>query len=256
VNDLGLTVLNPGGSVAATSNDVNLPGLTGKRERITLAQPGAGTWTARAFNTVGVGTTQSYSGALEVTRVQYQALMDIGNLSASARSDIQQSMRTFVMSPLGAKFFPTVAVSRASLAASLVESGAVPQYLAATARYHDVTDLYNRNFVESAQLRQGGALFPEAAGANCFQPNGAVDRLTAAIVLVRAAGLESEAQSNLGLPPVTDLLSIPSQWRPYVAVALNHGVLATSNNQFKPSVSLTRADLAHALVVLQQIAAS
>ena len=256
LNDLGLTVLKPGGSVAATSNALNVPGLTGKRERITLAQPAAGSWTARAFNTVGVGTTQNYSGALEVTRVQYSTLADIANLGASARSDVLQTMRTFAMSPIGNGFFPNLAVTRSSLAASMVKSGAVPQYLAATPRYNDVKDLLNRSFVESAQLRAGGALFPETAGTNCFKPNSAVDRVTAAVVLVRAAGLESEAQSNLGLPAVSDLLSIPAQWRPYVAVALNHGLLSKIGTQFKPNSSLTRVDLAHGLVVMQQISAS
>lgn len=122
--------------------------------------------------------------------------------------------------------------------------------------YHDVTDLYTRDFVESVQLQPNGPMFPETSGSTTFQPNAAVDRVTAAIVLVRAAGLQSEATRG-GTPlTVSDLSSIPSQWRQYVAVALKHGSLSTCNNQFNPSGNLIRIDLAHALVVLQQIAGS
>jgi len=46
-------------------------------------------------------------------------------------------------------------------------------------------------FVESAQASPNGALFPAAT--DTFQPDVIVDRLTAVVALVRAAGLRQAA---------------------------------------------------------------
>ncbi|HZS46310.1 MAG TPA: S8 family serine peptidase [Blastocatellia bacterium] len=254
LNDLGLNVIDPNGKLQATSNAINLPGLTGKEESVTLSMPAAGNWTAQAFNSLGsLGTTQAYSGSLQVSRVQYPVIRDLLTVSNSAQNDILQVLRTFEMAPVGSKFFPGFSATRSGLAMALVSSGSVSQYLAASPHYQDVTDVVTRNAVESVQLRPSGPMFPESTGCTTFRPNAAVDRLTAAIVLVRAAGLQSEAQNWIGLLTVGDTLSIPSQWRGYVAVALKHGLMTPNNNLFAPNGNLTRADLAHALVVLQQL---
>src|SRR6185369_12241032 len=44
VNDLSLSVYDPSGTLRAQSNTLNLPGLTGKTERVVLNMPTAGTW--------------------------------------------------------------------------------------------------------------------------------------------------------------------------------------------------------------------
>ena len=107
---------------------------------------------------------------------------------------------------------------------------------------------YSRRIVESAQAAPGGALFSDLQGTS-FQPNALADRLTAAIVLVRAAGLRSEAEAQANAPlSLTDAASIPAQWRGYVAVALARGLLKLSNNAFRPQATLTRLELANALV--------
>ncbi len=249
-NDLGLAVLDSAGTQRASSNQLNLPGLTGKRERITLNAPTAGAWQAKVNNTLGLAlTAQSFHGALEVTRVEYAPLDDLASLSANERGAVAQTLRSFVMTPLGNSFRPGFGVTRAALAAAVVQGARVPQYLAAQPQFADVRDLSTRNFVESAQAN--GALFPEVQG-NSFRPNALVDRLTAAIVLVRAAGWGAEAEAQLiSSLPITDAASIPAQWRGYVAVALSRGLLATSNSAFRPQATLTRLELAQALVTLQ-----
>ncbi len=249
-NDLSLAVLDPAGTQRAAANNLNLPGLTGKRERITLNAPAAGSWQAKVNNTLGLAVTeQRFQGALEITRVEYALLDDVDALSASDRGAVSQALRSFVMTPLGNSFRPGFGVTRAALAAAMVQGACVPQYLAAQPQFADVRDLTTRNFVESAQTNRG--LFPDVSG-NTFRPNALVDRLTAAIVLVRAAGLQGEAEAQtISSLPITDTTSIPAQWRGYVAVALSRGLLATSNNAFRPQATLTRLELAQALVGLQ-----
>jgi serine protease AprX len=252
-NDLALTVFDPTGVQRATANNLNLPGLTGRRERITLSLPVAGSWRAKVKNTLPLSlTSQAFNGALEVTRVEYAPLNDIATLAANERAAVYQAMRSFVMTPLGRSFRPSFGVTRAALAAAVVQGAHVPQYVAAQPQFTDVRDLTTRNFVESAQAVPDGALFSDAQG-NSFRPQAFADRLTAAIVLVRAAGWRAEAETYNGSLSLTDAASIPAQWRGYVAVALTRGLLTTDNHTFRPQAALTRLELAHALVTLQKL---
>src|SRR5205085_7271213 len=51
VNDLGLAMYDASGTKQADVNLLNLPGLTGKRERAVVNMPLAGTWRVRVTNT-------------------------------------------------------------------------------------------------------------------------------------------------------------------------------------------------------------
>jgi serine protease AprX len=255
LNDLALTLYDARGTQRASANTLNLPGLTGKRERIALQAPSSGTWRARTRNAALLSfTSQPFNGVLEVTRAQFAPVNDLHNLSAANRGEIYQALRTRVMSTYGNNFRPTFKVTRAALAEALVYGGCVPQYLAQQPRYADVRDLVSRNFIESAQFSPSASLFPDATG-SYFRPNDSVDRLTAAVVLVRAAGLKAEAESyNGGLLSLLDLVSIPSNLRGYVQVAISRGLLTADGNTFRPVNALTRAELAHALVAIQRLA--
>jgi serine protease AprX len=255
VNDLGLALYDPQNVKRAESNTVNLPGLTGKRERTVVSMPAAGTWHARVTNTLGVaGTPQQFSGILEITRAQYTPMLDLSTLSATARADVLSNMRSLVMSPFGRRFRPRFNVTRTDLAAALVVGAHVPQYLPAQPSYTDVRDLTRMIFVESAQAAPGGALFTGVVRGGRFRPDDAVTRLEAAVAMVRAAGLQKEAQTKAGAAlPVTDAALIPAGLRGYVLVALERGMLAKIGTEFQPQGTLTRADLAHAMVVIQGI---
>ncbi len=252
--DLGLKLIDPAGRVYSV-NTLNLPGLTGKRERLVINMPMAGVWRVRVNNTALLSlTTQPFTGAVEVTRVEMASLQDTGGLSAIERADIHQALRTRVMTASSNRFRPQFAVTRAALAEAMVLGARVPQYLAAGPRYADVSDLTTRNFVESAQLPANGALFGED-GSGLFRPRAMVDRLTASVVLVRAAGLaaQAEAQSGTSLP-VSDGASIPAELRGYVAVALAKGLMTAEGASFRPQAALTRVELARAMVALQRLA--
>jgi serine protease AprX len=255
-NDMTLSIFDPHGVKQDGGNTVNQPGLTGKRERVTVRTPAAGTWSAHVTNSLGslalLNPTQQIYGALEVTRIEYAPLSDVSGLSAPSRAEIYQSLQMFTMFPFGGRYHPNFGVSRAQLAAALVMSGRVPQYMPSQSHYLDVTDTTTMNFVESAQAAAGGRLFTDAAPGGFFHPDEQVDRATAAVTLVRAAGLQNEVFTNDGsaLTKLTDASAIPETKRAYVAVALSHNLLTVENFTFRPQSVLTRAELAHALTTL------
>jgi hypothetical protein len=254
LNDLALSIYNIGGVKQGESNTVNQTGLTGRRERIALKLPAAGVYQARVVNTLGIlGTLQSIVGTVEATRVEYAPVSDLSGLNNSSQADIYSALRTFVMSSYGRRFRPGFAVSRTDLAAALVLAGRAPQYMSAQQGYADVRDGTTRSFVESVQNAPGGAFFMDATAGGNFRPFDRVDRVTAAVVLVRAAGLTSEVSTAA---PVTalDASTIPSNMRGYVSVALAHGLLTQNGSLFNPQGALTRVDLAHALGVMNSLA--
>ncbi|MCA1632394.1 MAG: S8 family serine peptidase [Acidobacteria bacterium] len=256
LNDLGMALYDSAGARQADVNVLNLPGLAGHRERALITRPAAGAWRMTVKNTLGLaGTPQEFTGVLETAHAEYAALNDVSTLSAQQREDVYQSLRTFTLEPAGRNFRPSFSASRLDLAAALVIGGRVPQYVPASPTYHDVRDQATMLFVESAQRSPRGALFPGVAAGDSFSPNASVDRLTAAIALVRAAGLQAEADARAGdvLLGVSDASKIPTGMRGYVYVAVARGLLTTDQTGFRPQGSLTRLELAHAMAVLQSL---
>jgi serine protease AprX len=251
-SDLGLTLSDPGGVRRASANQLNLPGLTGKRERAVVNSPAPGRWRVGVTNTLGLaGTPQAFSGVLEVTRAQYAPLPDVDALNVAAREEVYQNLRSYVMWPSGDSFRPEFGVTRVDLATTLVLGARVPQYAPGRPTYADVLDRSTMLFIESVQAAPGGALFADATPGTRFRPDDMVDRLTAAVALVRAQGLRSEAEAKAGtLLTVADAGAIPSALSGYVAVALERGLLNAEGGAFRPQSTLTRLELAHALSVI------
>jgi serine protease AprX len=271
-NNLGLTLLDAQGVSQAAANAANAPGLTGRRQRALINSPNGGAWTARvgnvpastsasqaqllALSMTGAGAgSQTYTGVLEFTRAHYSPLSDIGSLDSASASEIYQNFRGLVMSPIGQRFRPTFGVTRADFAATLVTGGRVPQYLPAQSNYADVRDRATMLFVESAQASPNGALFPSIIAGGNFQPDVTVDRLTAAVALVRAAGLRQQAETGTYTLTYTDAATIPMSLRGYVAVAVQNGLIKTTGTTFNPQGSFTRMDLSHAMVRLVSLSA-
>lgn len=250
LNDLALYVYDPSGNLAVQSNTLNLPGIGGKSERVSLNLPSAGIWRVKVTNALPLGTAQGFSGVLSVGRAYYRSMTDIQNLNVSTRGDILQNIRSFAMSPIGAKFRPTFTVTRADLAKALVLGGRVPQYLPALPTYSDVRDNLTMSFVESAQANPDGALFVDVAAGGRFRPNDNVTRLAAAVALVRAAGLRSEAEATFAPLSFLDASTIPADLRGYVSVAVSKGLLS-SGVLFQPQNSVSRSELAHAVAVIE-----
>ena len=249
-NDLGLSLRDPQGrELNSAADELNLPGLTGKREREVVTWPQSGAWRVKVYNQTSPNiTAQPFRGVLQTMQVAYSPLSDVNSLDAATRADIYQSLRYFVMPAYGPRFGPAWPVSRADLASALVLAGRVPQYVGASPWFPDVTNSTTRNFVESAQAGSNGALFYDAARGSNFRPEASVTRLTAAVALVRAAGWESEV-NNTSLT-TGDLTLVSLGWRGHAAVALAHGLLSPQGLNFNPNNALTRAELAHAMTQL------
>jgi serine protease AprX len=259
-NDLGMAMYDASGTKQADKNDLNLPGLTGNRERAVIAAPPAGVWSVRVKNTLGglAATSQAFAGVLEVARAEYAPLKDLDALSAPQRAAVYQNIRSFVMSPTGNKFRPAQGVTRGELAESLVLGARVPQYVPAVSNYRDVRSPALMLFVESVQHAPQGAIFTDVERGGNFSPNDSVGRLTAAVALVRAAGLQAEAESaqnNMPLTTLFDASLIPGTLRGYVRVAISRGLLSPNNAYFRPQQPLTRLELAQAMVALQKLQA-
>lgn len=252
-NDLALKLVDVNNNTLGSSNYLNAPGIGGKREQITMNSPQAGTLQAIVNHTGGIGTTQEFFGAVQMTRVRFAQINDVQTLSPDKLFAVREMLRSFVMLPDGNRFRPAATVSRAELAATLLRGGRVPQYLAATPLYSDVNDFTTRNVVESAQKSPNGKLFFDASNTR-FRPDESTSRLVAAVALVKAANLQSLAQST-GLPlTIADYSQIPTEWRGYVAVAMQKGFLSLDGNKFSPNSSIKRVELAQAMFRFSNLA--
>jgi serine protease AprX len=250
-SDLALTVADASGTKLTGPSTPNQPGLTGKREGYSLRGAGGGTLRLQLSQALGAG--QPALGVVEVTRAEYAPLSDVGALSPGARADILRALRTYMMLPYGKHFRPGFGVTRSDLAAALVRAGRVPQYLPGRPTFTDVSDATTMLFVESAQSAPGGALFTDAQPGGKFRPDDYATRLAAAVALVRAAGLQAEANAASSLPlSVKDASEIPASLRGYVAVALDKGLLTAEDGYFHAQSAITRAQLAHAMLLTWQ----
>ena len=249
-NDFGLRVYDQSNSLLGESNYLNLPGLTGRREKVVLRNPVSQTLRAAISHSGYAGTSQQVFGAVEVTQVEYPTMLDQATLSPDQAVQVEKSLLANLMLPEGQKFRPNDAVRRLELAEALVRAGLVPQYMAAAPMFTDVRDDYSRNLVESTQAFPSGSLFYDATPGRNFYPYNGATKLAAAIAFVKAAGLSSQAATACLPLTVSDALSIPFAWRGYVAVALQRGFLSLDGNAFNPSRSITRLELATSLNTL------
>jgi len=241
-NDFGLRVYDGNGNLAAESNYLNLPGLTGRFEQVTFRDPASQMMRAAIAHTGGVGTQQNVYGLLQVTQANYPAIVDLGVVSTETATQVQKSMLANIIPSYGKVFLPGAPMSRFDLALACVRAGLVPQYLAGATMFTDVRDLSTRNAVESVQSNPTGKLFYDAAPGGTFYPNNSVTRLTTAVALVKAAGLENELSASALDPVILDAASIPYSYRSYVAVALNHRFLTLRAGKFDPYGAFTRLD--------------
>jgi serine protease AprX len=247
-NDLGLAVYSQGGVLRGDSNKLNLPGLTGKSEKVTINNPLSEIWQVSVRNSLGIGTTQSFLASISATTVQYEDFKDIQNLSATDQMAVFESLSCYLMLPEGKKFRPEWTVLRSEFAESLVRGGRVPQFVAANPMFTDVKDLTRRGAVESVQANPSGKLIFDAASGGEFRPNDAATKLVAAVAFVKAAELEGLVSSSVLPVNVVDASEIPVQMRGYVAVALQRGFLTLDGNRFNANRSLTRLELTKAMV--------
>ncbi|MEK7854529.1 MAG: hypothetical protein AAB288_00440, partial [Acidobacteriota bacterium] len=249
-NDFGLKVYSESNSLIGESNNLNLPGLSGRREEVFVRNPSSQNITAVINHTAGIGFAQNVFGAIEMTRVEYPELQDLSSLSAELAVEARRSLLNNLMLTKGKKYKPDSSVSRYDLAASFVRAGLVPQYLASSRLFHDSKDFETRSAVESVQSNPDGKLFFDVSPGGNFCPNSNASRLVAAVAFVKAAKLDGIASTSTLPAHVADQSSIPTHLRGYVAVALQRGLLTLDGNSVNPYRSITRMELAKALNTL------
>ena len=246
-NDLGLKTYSSANSLLGQSNNLNLPGITGLREKVVLRSPAQQTVRADVRHTTTAGTQQRIFGSVEITQVQYPALADLSSLPPDLATQAQMSLITNLLLPEGQKFRPYGTVTRGEFAEAFVRGGRVPQYVGSTPMFQDVHDRYTRSSVESVQANPDGRLIFDAANAGRFYPYSPTSKLVAAVAYVKAAKLDHLA-ANAALPlTVADASTIPSAWSGYVAVALDRGFISLDGNSVNPNRSITRIEFAIAM---------
>jgi serine protease AprX len=253
VNLLTSAVTGPGYTAALAS-----PGLLGfaalKETGVTLTDPAPGTWTINIANnmTDPMAAAQQVVIAVEVFRARY-SITGLNQLSSSDRAAATRALRTGLMSPLSGDFAARSYATRLDLSRALMLGGGarVPQYLPDSPSFPDAPRDFNAIFVESVTHSPFGDLMGTTG--STFNPQARSDRVSVAMAIVKALGLDQEAQAaTVTNPGLADWNLIPAQTRGYVSVALSHNLMRAASGYFRPMDSITRLELATAAVALQQ----
>jgi serine protease AprX len=250
VNLLTSTVSGPASTVALPS-----PGVLGlaalKTTGVTLTDPAPGTWTVNISNDP-LGVAQQVVIAVEVFRARY-SLTGLGQLSSSDRAAATRALRTGLMAPLSGDFAGSSYATRLDLARALtLGAGArIPQFLPDSPSFSDEPRDFSALFIESITHSPFGDLMGTTG--STFNPQARIDRTSVALAIVKALGLDQEAQAaTVTNPGLGDWNLIPAQARGYVSVAISHNLMRAPSGYFRPMDSITRLDLASAAVALQQ----
>ena len=247
---LNSTLSGPGYTATLAS-----PGLLGlaalKKTGVTLTDPAPGRWRVNIANDQ-LGAAQQVVIAVEIIRARY-SIDGLDELSTGDRAAATRALRTGLMSAVSGSFAGTSCATRLDLARALtLGSGArVPQYLPESPSFSDEPRDFNAIFIESVSRSPFGDLMGTTGSA--FNPQARIDRTSVAVALVKALGLDQEAQAAaVANPGLSDWNLIPAQVRGYVSVAISHNLMRASSGYFRPADSITRLDLAAAAVALQQ----
>jgi len=268
-NDLGLTVTRNGQTIAS-GDDVNVAGLFGAREAVKLEFPEAGTYTVNVSANFGAGTVadQPYTLTVKTYTFDPAQVADATALDASLRAGIYRLVYDRVMSADGGAFRPDDVLTRMEMARALVLGARVPQYVPNRASFTDVA-FGSPESLYAESLRREGVF---GVSGTTFVPAAQVNRLDAAVALVRALRLDKEARAKAGSTvtsggtPLTDNAEIPAALRGYVQVAIDHGLLqafpaevrqiapgqfvAVPGPRFEPARTLKRAEFVSPMLKL------
>jgi serine protease AprX len=251
-NNLTVTVAR--GTQTLTSEPASLLAGQGvQKTGVTLNEPAPGSWTITVNNTGSpTSAPQRFVGAIETIRASYGNLSDIAQLPQADQQAIKRALRTGSVTARSGGFGGNANVTRVDVARALMlGAGAhVPQQFPGSPSFADVSGDDNSLFVESVTNSPRGNLM--GATGLYFNPQNNCDRLTVAIAVVKALGLEQLAQRWIGPNPgVADWSLVPQSARGYVAVALSRSLIRSRTNSFRVLDSMTRAELAWAASALQ-----
>jgi serine protease AprX len=286
-NTIGLLLTAPDGT--KYSSGIALPILDGRTRQVVVKNPQPGDWLLEVRGVRGLAALPNVSlptsgaaapGPVDGTITQklytLDAVPDIQGDSAQAQ--IENALKNRQMDIFrDGMFHPRQEVTREDFARLLVLNTPLRQSLANSPRFTDVSGelaaiaeavaadgstTRDWNFTPKGMMSMSG---------NVFKPDYNTTRLDIAVALVRALGLDSEAQAKAGQPVtvnysgqtlvLTDNADIPPAMSGYVQLALDRGILQATftveQGQFEqqptlkarvnPNGTNTRAFMAYAL---------
>ncbi|MFP5262675.1 MAG: S8 family serine peptidase [Blastocatellia bacterium] len=276
-NTLILNLFDPTGERFDT---VVLPGLTANHVVLEVRDPRPGNWRLEVsgFTPLGVDNNlgsvpDTIDGQINVIFPTGSNVTDIGG--RDDRGEIERALiRRLMDSFADNSFRPNQGVTREDLGRTLILCADIRQNLLDSPQFADVSAEFSPmasalaargSAMKDTFQRYAGVMARGASGANFF-PAAAVSRADLAVALVRALGLEQQAQArmseNLSARAI-DAAQIPADARGFVAVALDLGLLSTfpaevkevapgvfqaiPGPRFEPATIVKRADLAKAV---------
>ncbi|MCR4397371.1 MAG: S-layer homology domain-containing protein [Firmicutes bacterium] len=152
----------------------------------------------------------------------------------------------------GGKFMPNSPVSRVELVVLAVRAKGLEeearQRNGAVLPFGDAENIYRKYPWAVGYLATAVSAGLIPSGSAPFQPEKPATRLWTAEVLIRAMGLEDEAEEAMDADlPYTDAGEIPDDKVGYVAVALERGIMMGYGTTFRPFAPIRRCEVAAVL---------
>lgn len=250
---LNATVSGPGKSVSLLApSTLGLPALN--KTGATINDPSPGNWTINVTNVSDPSTaaSQRLVIAVEIFRASY-SVSGLDGLSSSERMAATQALRAGLISALSGDFAGSSQATRLDVArAVMLGAGSrVPQYLPDSPSFSDEPGDGNAIFIESVVNSPFGNLM--GTSGTLFNPQAPIDRATVAVALVKAMGLDRDAQAaSLNNPGLADWNLLPAAARGYISIAVSRNLMRAGSGNFRPFESITRLELAAAAVALQR----
>ena len=252
VSVLNATVSGPGKTVSLLAPScLGLPALN--KTGVTINDPAPGNWTISVTNVsdATTGASQRLVVAVEIFRANY-SVSGLDVLSSSERIAACRALRTGLIAATSGDFAGSAPATRLEVARAVMLGGGarVPQYLPDTPSFSDEPG-DGAIFIESVVNSPFGNLM--GTSGTLFNPQGQIDRAMVAVALVKALGLDQDAQAaSLINPGLADWNLIPAATRGYISIAVSRNLMCASLGYFRPAESITRLDLAAAAVGLQR----
>lgn len=279
-NSLGLQLWDPDGNFY--SSGPTLPVLDNPTRQVVVKNPKPGLWVAEVRGLRGLAaipvTPPTGLGAPDTVNGQiFRTNLTVTNPPSDANNIPQTEAINFALvnryldQVTSGSFQPTAMVTRAAFVQVAADNMPLRQSLKGTgSAFNDVSGYQARQAEAAAQFGSTlrdfdftpGPILP--ANSATFTPNSLVNRMQSAAAMVRALGLDKEAQNLAGtavkvsyqgnMINVVDANLLAPADRGYLQLALNRGLITftpslkpdgvTYEARAFPNKSLTRADLA------------
>ncbi|HEY3176917.1 MAG TPA: S8 family serine peptidase [Candidatus Polarisedimenticolia bacterium] len=273
--DLDMRAVNGAGEEVERSDGLIGPSLFGRTEGMQLLAEVSEPLTLEIFFKDGAGLLdQPFQLRQEKAVAVVTAYTDVASLPGPDQEAVARAVSRHVLVGRGSRFEASAGLMRGELARALALAGRLPQRIPSSPSFADVppTDAVypyvesvagsraRRKVMENGtrslqRVRQDSDSQDDVAVDSYFAPRQLVTRLDYAVAVVRAAGLEAEAQARAGeVLGLADESTIPPATKGYVAVALDRGfiesVFLSGGESFDPNGFLPRLSAARYLVKL------